>query len=72
MKGLLKIIFEHNIFISEPIFKFFAVLFRTFGMQECKRMTGSSSLAVFQKFVILKRTVSERWYMDSRSSSYKF
>ena len=33
-KGLFKIIFGHNHFTSEPIFKIFAALFTTFGLQK--------------------------------------
>ena len=33
VKGLFKIIFEHNYFTTEPIFKNFAAHFRTFGLQ---------------------------------------
>ena len=33
-KGLYKIIFGHKCFISEQIFKMFAALFTTFGMQK--------------------------------------
>ena len=33
-KGIFKIIFGHNYFTSEPIFKIFAALFTTFGLQK--------------------------------------
>ena len=55
-------IFGHNYFISEPIFKLFVANFRTHELQK----DGYIFLVVFQKSEILKNAVSERWCSDSR------
>ena len=54
-------IFWHNYFISEPIFKIFVALFRTHELQK----DGHVFLAVFQKSEISKNAVSEGWCSDS-------
>ena len=59
---LFKIIFGQNYFISEPIFKTFAALFMTFGLQKDDMIIF---LVVFQKSEILKTAVSERLCTDS-------
>ena len=38
-KALVKIIFDHKIFICRPIFKIVVALFMTFGMQKDSKMT---------------------------------
>ena len=52
--------------ISEPIFKTFAALFTTFGLQK------DDMVMVFQNSEILKNAVSERWCTDSRQNSVNF
>ena len=53
-KALFKIIFWHKIFICEPIFKNFVVVFKTFGIPN-----GDNHyfLEVFQNSEILKKAV---------------
>ena len=60
-KPLLRYKFGSVYFISKQIFKIFAALFTTFGLQN-----GDIFLVVFQKSEILKNVVSERWFIDSR------
>ena len=66
-KGLFKIMFWHNYFTSEPIFKIFAALFMTFGFQ---KDDNNIFLAVILKSEILKNAVSERWCSDSSQCNH--
>ena len=57
-KCLFKMIFGHNYFISEPIFKLFVALSRTHELQNDGMI--HIFLVVFQKSEILKNAVSKR------------
>ena len=57
-------IFGHNYFISAPIFKNSAALFKTFGLKKMTWSYFSIFLVVFQKNEILKNAVSKRLYDD--------
>ena len=63
-KCLFKMIFGHNYFISEAIFKLFVALFRTHELQKDGMVIF---FVVFQKSEVSKNAVSERWCSDSRS-----
>ena len=60
-KALVKIIFAVNFFIYQPIFKFFVLLFKAFGMQKDDKITFNYFLLdVFQNKVMCRHGVIKK------------
>ena len=55
-KGIFKLIFGDIIFISEPIFKMFVILFKTFWMQKDDRV-------IFFWKCLRKGLFQKRWFL---------